>query len=125
MPSMAIWLVDADGGKPRRLTTSDAIDNSPRWSPDGSRIAFISDRKERGKTQVYLMALAGGEAIRLTDAKGPVTAIQWSPDGSKLAFTAMPEEEEDEKKRKEERNDHKIIDDKPLLARSVCDRRAG
>ncbi len=116
MPSMAIWLVDADGGTPRRLTTSDAIDNTPRWSPDGKRIAFTSDRKERGKTQIYLMALSGGEAVRLTDAKGPVTAIQWSPDGAKLAFTAMPEEEEAEKKRKEEKNDHKIIDDKPLLA---------
>ena len=92
MPSMAIWLVDADGGTPRRLTTSDAIDNTPRWSPDGKRIAFTSDRKERGKTQIYLMALSGGEAVRLTDAKGPVTAIQWSPDGAKLAFTAMPEE---------------------------------
>lgn len=115
-PSMAIWLIDADGGTPRRLTTSDAADNTPRWSPDGTRIAFTSDRKERGKAQVYLMALDGGEAVRLTDAKGTVTAIQWSPDGTRLAYTAMSEEEEVEKKRKEERNDHKIIDDKPLRA---------
>ena len=69
-PSMAVWLVDADGGAPRRLTTSDAADNSPRWAPDGRRIAFVSDRKERGKSQVYVMALAGGEAVRLTDAQG-------------------------------------------------------
>lgn len=116
LPSMAIWLVNANGGTPRRLTTSDAVDNAPRWSPDGARIAFMSDRKERGKAQVYVMALAGGEAVRLTDATGSVTAIQWSPDGTRLAFTAMSEEEESEKKRKEERNDHKIIDDKPMRA---------
>ncbi|MEX1158036.1 MAG: S9 family peptidase [Thermomicrobiales bacterium] len=116
LPSMAIWLADTDSGTSRRLTTSDAADNTPRWSPDGTRIAFISDRKERGKAQVYVLALAGGEAVRLTDAKGPVTAIQWSPEGRRLAFTAMSEEDEDEKKRKEERNDHKIIDDKPARA---------
>src|SRR4051794_23014851 len=52
-PEMAIWLVSADGGLSRRLTSGEGIDTAPRWSPESKRIAFISDRKERGTPQLY------------------------------------------------------------------------
>lgn len=109
-PVSTIWLVETAGGAPRRLTTSEVIDNSPRWSPDGTRLAFLSDRKQRGTTQLYVLSLAGGEAVRLTNFEGAVNDPQWSPDGSKLAFTALDTESPEDKKRKEERNDHKIAD---------------
>jgi dipeptidyl aminopeptidase/acylaminoacyl peptidase len=107
---MSIWLVDDAGGTPRRLTTSDGLDAQPRWSPDGKRIAFISDRKERGKPQLYVLDLAGGEAIRLTEQPGGEGAPQWSPDGTKLAMLVKDPETDEEKKRKEERDDAKVAD---------------
>lgn len=109
-PQMSIWLVEASGGAPRRLTTSEGIDGSPRWSPDGGSIAFLSDRKERGKQQAYLIALNGGEAVRLTGQEGGLVDIDWSPDGRLLAFTAVDDETEDEKKRKEKLGDIKVVD---------------
>jgi Tol biopolymer transport system component len=110
-PASQIWLVPADGGAPRRLTTSEAADGSPRWSPDGRRIAFVSDRKKRGTPQLYLLDLGGGEAIRLTDREGGVGGLEWSPDGRRIAFTARDAETEEEKKRREERDDARVVDE--------------
>lgn len=105
-----IWLVSAEGGAPQRLTTSSGIDAYPRWSPDGSRIAFISDRANRGVTQVYVIELAGGEAIQLTTGEGAVSQLAWSPNGSKIAYLAVDPETEEEKKKKEEGNDIKVVE---------------
>lgn len=90
-PVREIWLVAAEGGTPRQLTASEAADSSPRWSPDGGRIAFVSDRLERGKPQIYVLDLSGGEAVRLTDAARGASQPAWSPDGSRLAFTMLDE----------------------------------
>lgn len=109
-PTSAIWLVSAEGGASRRLTTSEVVDGAPRWSPDGSAIAFLSDRLKRGVTQVYVITLSGGEAIRLTEHPGPVTSVEWSPDGRMLAFTAMDGESPDAKRRQEERDDEHVVD---------------
>ena len=106
----AIWIVDSDGGKPRRLTTSEAADGSPRWSPDGSSVAFLSDRLKAGSPQAYVIAVNGGEAVRLTNQDGPVTDLDWSPDGKQIAFTSMDGESPDEKRRKEEREDWLVVD---------------
>ncbi|CAA9587342.1 MAG: tolB protein precursor, periplasmic protein involved in the tonb-independent uptake of group A colicins [uncultured Thermomicrobiales bacterium] len=110
LPSLTIWLVDAAGGPSRRLTTSGAINAAPRWSPDGRTLAFLSDRHEPGKPQLYVLPLDGGEAVRLTGLPGGVGEPQWSPDGTKLAFLAREAETEDEKKRREERDDPKVAD---------------
>ncbi|HEU5422070.1 MAG TPA: S9 family peptidase [Nitrolancea sp.] len=109
-PESTIWLVSAEGGSPRRLTGAEAANGGPRWSPDGRRIAFVSDRRQRGLPQLYVVELGGGEAVRLTDAAGGVAAAAWSPDGKTLAFSAMDAETDEEKKRREERNDHKVMD---------------
>jgi dipeptidyl aminopeptidase/acylaminoacyl peptidase len=83
-----IWLVDAAGGAPRRFTTGPRRDTTPRWSPDGTRLAFVSEREARKKGQLYVMPALGGEPTRLTDLRNGVSAPAWSPDGARLAFVA-------------------------------------
>lgn len=82
-----LWLVDLDPAQPqppRQLTRAEAREQSPRWSPDGRRIAFLSDRA--GDTaQIHLISPDGGEARALTDFAGAVSELQWRPDGRQLA----------------------------------------
>ena len=99
----AIWLAAVDGSSPpRQLTAGKKADGMPRWSPDGTRIAFTSNRDGDHK-QLYVLPLDGGEPLCLTDLKEDVERPAWSPDGTRIAFAArVPDpayEEEDEKKR--------------------------
>jgi dipeptidyl aminopeptidase/acylaminoacyl peptidase len=80
-----IWLIPAAGGAAKQLTNS-GRDNSPRWSPDGKRLAFVSARD--GESQIYFIALEGGEATRLTNAPSGVDNFLWAPDGKSLAFSS-------------------------------------
>ena len=79
-----IWLVSMKGGEPKRLTTSEGADYSPRWSPDGKRIAFVSTRG--GSAQVWSIPVTGGEAVRITDISTGAHDPIWSPDGKLIAF---------------------------------------
>ncbi len=84
----ALYLLDIATGETRQMTYGAARDRQPRWSPDGSKIAFISDRD--GEAQLYLLPVDGGEAQALTHFKrGIGDSIAWSPDGSKIAFSAV------------------------------------
>ena len=84
--STNLWLVSADGKTLRQLTSAKASDTSPRWSPDGRTIAFISSRG--GSSQIWTIDMAGGEAIRKSDFPIDVDNVQWSPDGARFAFSA-------------------------------------
>ena len=101
-----IWLVSAAGGEPRRFTTGPRRDTLPRWSPDGSRLAFVSEREAGRKGQLHVMPAGGGEPVRLTDLRHGVGAPEWSPDGTRLVFAARvggppePVTEEDKRKSK-------------------------
>jgi len=90
-----IWLVSADEGEPVRLTRGAERDNTPRWAPDGSWIAFLSDRQ--GRTQVFGIDPDGGEAWRVTDWATAINAFEIAPDGDSIAFIASPEESEADK----------------------------
>ena len=80
----AIWLVPADGSAPpRRFTSGGGKDSAPRWSPDGTRLAFLSDRAG-GRAQVYVMDVTGGEARQLTAIPQGAGMPVWSPDGTQL-----------------------------------------
>src|ERR1700675_1657444 len=89
----SIWVVPIDGSAaPRRLSAEGFSSNSPRWSPDGRTLAFLSARAsdlpagESPKSQIYLLSIAGGgEAIALTKLKNIVQSYQWSPEGSRIA----------------------------------------
>ena len=80
-----LWLVDVRGGAPRRLTTHPAADFNPRWSPDGTRLYFLSTRS--GSSQVWRVAARGGEATRVTDLPLDAANLMLSPDGTHLAIS--------------------------------------
>jgi dipeptidyl aminopeptidase/acylaminoacyl peptidase len=81
-----IWLADATTGVLRQLTNAKKSSQSPAWSPDGTRLAFISDRTD--KRQLYLINPLGGEAEALTSLDEGVGSFAWSPDGKTIAYTA-------------------------------------
>ncbi len=80
-----IYLASVETAESRRLTTS-GKDRSPRWSPDGRRIAFVSDRS--GKAQIWVIDVGGGEAWRIPTKQAVQGDPVWSPDGSRIFFTA-------------------------------------
>src|SRR3954464_3273892 len=90
----SVWMVATDGSRaPWQFTTAPQSANSPRWSPDGKSLAFLSSRPETAstgtqasepRTQVYLLSMNGGEARRITNLKNGVSQFRWSPDGTRL-----------------------------------------
>jgi dipeptidyl aminopeptidase/acylaminoacyl peptidase len=80
-----LWMAPVGGGDAIQLTRS-GKDSSPRWSPDGKTIAFLSARS--GDSQVYVLSLEGGEAHPLTKISTGADLVKWSPDGKKLLFTS-------------------------------------
>ena len=83
-----IYIAPVDGSRPpRALTTIGSKNTGPAWSPDGTTLAFVSNRSHG--SQAWLMPLDGGEAIRLTHFRRGVSALRWSPDGSTL-FGLVP-----------------------------------
>ena len=85
-----LFVAHADGSGVRRLTDDVARDRQPRWSPDGSRIAFYSNRG--GKYQIWTIRPDGGEIQQITSVQnGAALYPVWSPDGSRLAYTVQKE----------------------------------
>jgi dipeptidyl aminopeptidase/acylaminoacyl peptidase len=115
----AIWVVPAapEGGEPRQFTAGEYHDHHPRWSPDGARLAFLSDREERGTAQIYVMPADGGEAVALTKGKKGVADFQWSPDGTCIAYTSPDEPTEEDERREKERDDPNVFGERWPFAR--------
>ncbi|HEX8730085.1 MAG TPA: S9 family peptidase [Ktedonobacterales bacterium] len=83
----AIWLLDVRSGAARQLTAGEKRDTSPRWSPDGQSLAFVSDRED-DTAQLYLLRLDGGDARRLTLTRRGASEPFWSPDGAWIGFVS-------------------------------------
>jgi dipeptidyl aminopeptidase/acylaminoacyl peptidase len=83
----AIWVVDPAGGAPRQFTAGEKRDTSPRWSPDGRWLAFLSERGEE-KAQIAVIPTNGGEAKLITNRPLGAGVPVWSPDSSRIAFSA-------------------------------------
>ena len=84
-----LWTVGVSDGEPRRLTDGDWDDAQPAWSPDGTHVAFVSNRtaeRERNTvTDIWIVAVDGGATRRVTNEVGAYANPAWSPDGTRVA----------------------------------------
>src|SRR5437899_3402385 len=74
-----IWLAEVATGQSRQVTQGPGSDRSPRWSPDGQTLAFLSTRQNG--SQIWVLSLAGGEARRVSSLPDGVGELYWLPDG--------------------------------------------
>jgi dipeptidyl aminopeptidase/acylaminoacyl peptidase len=82
-----VWLASYDGKTDRQVTFSTEGETSPRWSPDGQYLTFLSSRPGPAKgDQIWLLHSDGGEAMQLTDTKGTLRGYEWSPDSKRIAL---------------------------------------
>lgn len=108
-----LYLIPTDGaGAARQLTTSDASDTEPTWSPDGSLIAFVSKRGEDEAGQIYVISPNGGEARRITDVPTGASGPKWLGDSRRITFLSAvwPDLKtfEEQAKRLKEREESKM-----------------
>src|SRR5262249_19218584 len=78
------WLLSSAGGDATRLTDG----SLPVWSPDGRRLAFLSDREVPGQAQPYVLGLDGGDTVRAARLEGSAESVAWSADGRRLLVLA-------------------------------------
>jgi len=81
----AVWMANWDGTRNVRLTTSKTGENTPRWSPDGRWLAFLSSRDDE-HTQLWLLDRQGGEGRKATTLQSDVDDYVWAPDGKRIAL---------------------------------------
>jgi dipeptidyl aminopeptidase/acylaminoacyl peptidase len=104
-----IWLYNKQSGTVRQLTYSAKSESSPRWSPDGKQLAFLSNR-DGDQQQIYLLSMSGGESHAITKGKRSVKSFEWSADGKQIAFLAPDAKTDDEEKKEKEKDDARVID---------------
>ena len=105
-----IWLTDRKGTENRRLTLEGVNSRSPRWSPDGTLLYFLSRREPETHTQVYALPLKGGEAYPVTQALNSVGGFAVSPDGKWLVYRMVDPENDAEKKARVAGKDWKVFE---------------
>ncbi|HEY0157240.1 MAG TPA: S9 family peptidase [Thermoanaerobaculia bacterium] len=109
-------LIDVASGAQRPLTSERRGLAQPRWSPDGTRLAFLANAGE--KRQLWVMLMSGGDARKVTDAPNGVQQYAWSPDGSRFAYVTA---DEAPKKSEEEKHNRsfEVFDDDFLITSEV------
>lgn len=108
-----LYIIDIEnGGEPKQWTFGENRNHSPRWSPDGSKVAFVSNRN--GKNQIFVMDANGGEAQQAASFKNGASGPVWSPDGAKIACSVSLKPDEDLLEKEEDKKDEKKLE--PFVA---------
>ncbi|MCG8604600.1 S9 family peptidase, partial [bacterium] len=87
-----LWMVNADGSEHRKLSSGASNESSPRWAPDGNRVAFVSGTDEG--SEIFLRWMDTGQMARLTQLPKSPRGLSWSPDGNWIAFSMLVPEDE-------------------------------
>ena len=117
-----VWMVSWDGTQHVQVTSSPEGESSPRWSPDGKYLSFVSSRYGAKGGQVWLLNRAGGEAIKLTDIKPGVSDHAWSPDSKRLVLVVEepdPSEKDADEKADEKKTPKPIVIDRYRFKRDI------
>jgi dipeptidyl aminopeptidase/acylaminoacyl peptidase len=104
-----VWMYDKKTNSARQFTYSSKSETYPRWSPDGKRLALLSNRGG-DQQQIYLMNAAGGEALARTKGKSSVSKFAWSADGKTIAYIAPDAKSEEEEKKEKDKDDERVAD---------------
>lgn len=103
-----IWLTNVDSKENVQYTFNLKSSSSPKFSPDGKNLAFLSSRS--GRNQIWIISTSGGEARRLTEEEKGVRSIKWSPNGRKISFLKNDDDTEEEIKSKKNKTDVILVD---------------
>ena len=123
-----VWMVSWDGKDQIQVTSTPESETTPRWSPDGKFLSFLSSRHGAKRAQVWLLNRSGGEAVKLTDVKGGVADYAWSPDSRRLALVVKdpdPRDPPDDDKESEKRPDGSTKTPKPIVVDRYAFKRDG
>lgn len=108
-----LWFVPADGSAPpRRLTFTKAAETGVSWSPDGTRIAFVTKREDDNVHQIYVLPMNGGEAQRVTHVHSTPSNPKWRPDGNAILFESEYDPRAAE--RREQKSTARVYDAMPV-----------
>jgi dipeptidyl aminopeptidase/acylaminoacyl peptidase len=103
-----IWIYFPTLRELRQFTNSNKTESHPRWSPDGKKLAFLSEKDEFN--QILVIPTDGGEALPLTEGKRSIDDFEWSPDGKRIGFLAKDPKTDDEERKDKEKDDARSID---------------
>jgi dipeptidyl aminopeptidase/acylaminoacyl peptidase len=104
-----VWIYEKEKDAVRQLTYSTKSESSPRWSPDGKQLGFLSNRGG-DEQQVYVLRMEGGEAVAFTKGKASVSEFAWAPDGKTVAFLAPDPKTDAEEKKEKDKDDAHVAD---------------
>lgn len=108
-----LWMASWDGNRNLQLTQSEHSEHTPRWSPDGKYLSFLTARGgDEDPEQLWLLDRTGGEASPLTGFNGDVLDYAWSPDGLQLALIVADEDPHKKKKGEEDKTPPSIVIDR-------------
>jgi len=110
-----IWMLNVHTRELSQFTNSPKSEDSPRWSPDGKRLAFLSNRDEF--RQIYLISPGGGEGKRLTETKQEISSFAWSPNGKQILYLAPEPKTDAEDKKEKDKDDARVVDRDDKLTR--------
>ena len=85
-----VWMSSWDGTQTIQLTSSPDAETSPKWSPDGKFLSFLSSREGGKSAQLWLLDRRGGEAQRISELKDGIDEYEWAPDSKRMAIIMRP-----------------------------------